>query len=343
MLLDMPVNPAQGTAGNFSGDMSLGFELKNLPADSGLPADTYLHFDFNVTGTEVFDGKNRGAFAMVQMDLSSIYNLVTYITGEEPTDLAPLAEKIMVDLDMIVDSKWNLYLKSGALLELLGASEEGAELAKVIGDRYIKIPLSDLTGFTFPDANSYETYWEAFEAMIEADDLMYSHSVAEVDQNITLCAKMFHNDLLTKTTRYDGSENWKLTLDAKTFANIALEMLRLDYERLGMPLSEAEIAELKTFIDNITCNMTAKATVKDENLTKSEVLLTFDTGDVTMEDQPTDSEKVPSIRVTYNINLGSSTRKFNSYQDKKVSIPKKVITLDELLGFSYADYQALNS
>ncbi|MBQ2696368.1 MAG: copper amine oxidase N-terminal domain-containing protein [Clostridia bacterium] len=343
MLLDMPAKPDQGTAGNFSGDISLGYEYKNLPADSGLPADTYLHFDFNVTGTDVFDGKNSGAFAMVQMDLSSIYNLVTYMTGEEPAELAPLAEKMMIDLDMIVDSEWNLYLKSGALLELLKTSEEGAELAKVIGDRYIKIPLSDLTGFTFPDANSYETYWEAFEAMIEADDLMYSRSVAELDQKIALYAKIFHNDLLTKTTRYDGSENWKLTLDAKNFTNIALEMLCLDAERSGTPLSEAEIAEHKEYIGNIAFQMTIKATVKDENLTKSEVLLTFDTGDVTTEEQAADGEKAPTLRTTGTINLGSSTRKFNSYQDKKVSIPKKVITLEELLGFSYADYQALNS
>ena len=61
------------------------------------------------------------------------------------------------------------------------------------------------------------------------------------------------------------------------------------------------------------------------------MLYTVDTGDVEINEADNiPAGKTPTMRTVYTVNIGASTRKFNSHSDKKITIPKNIITLQEL-------------
>ena len=189
------------------------------------------------------------------------------------------------------------------------------------------------------------TLWDLLAASIVSDDMLYTQSVLMIDGMMSSYAEIFRDELFKITTNRDGSQLWSFTLSEEDFVDLSLSMAELTGISMGMPLDEAILATQKEVLEAMKCSLTMKMTVRNNAVTKAEVLYNLDTGKLALDgssDSIRPAAKEPAIRMTYKINAGESTRSFDSGRDKKISVPQNVMTLEELLGFSLEDYAALS-
>ncbi len=328
VLLDMPFASDTAYAGNFSGLLQLGYIFKNLPPETGLASKTTACLDCNLTGTNVYDGNLFTAYAVLDIDLSA---LKTLYAGSGEADSAPsdeIATKHKIDLDMLLDEDWNLYVKSLGLVSLMEKIGQEAQ-AKAISDRYIKISLSSLIEGELPDLSACKTYWDLFAASVRADDRLYTQSAALLDDMVDTYIDEFSNDSLTITERYNGTHFWTLNVSQQDVTDFVLDMSRLTAISAGDPVDEGLLAEQKNNLDDAKIKKTI--TVLMENGAPSKVEFTdfYETGDKPLDPTIT-TGKVPTVQETHKANFGASIRKFNNYKDKKTEVPTNVITLEEL-------------
>ncbi len=319
-----PVSEQKPYAGNFSGNCQLGYYVDS---------DLTLELNLDVTGTEVFDGKNSGAYILLETDLSSLKNLFQNIT-EEDDILKQFAKKYRFDLDIITDGNGNTYLKSEgikSLLQDLGLSG----ISDKVKDHYVLIPTSkpylDSALDSSATGSSASTSWDLFCSWVNDDDLLYTQSVLTIGKTLALFADLFSDECLTVTEKKDGSEIWRYQIQ-NDFAEIVLELYKISCEANGSPMSPEEIAEVKEIFDAMELKLTMEMTIKNDIVQKSEYIYSIDTGNIEVGNttNPDSPEDTSSTRITFSMNFGSSNREFNSRQDKKISIPSKTIPLEEL-------------
>ncbi len=327
MLLDAPMHSENGYSSNSSGNISISLYG---------PDGKNLRLNLILSGTEVFDGENTGSYVLLETDLSP---LKTFLAEEaDPDTINKIAKPQKIDLDTIVDAEGNLYIKSSGILKIM-QDYDLDELADTIGSNYVKIPLTELLSGDMNVnrnilANSKETAWDYYEALILGDDMLYTQSVAFIDLLVSTLANTYHNDLTKVTTLWDGSEVWTHTLNQEAYINNMLKMTELTAKAAGTPMTEAELATQKEILEATKMETTLKVTVRGGVPVKSEVLYKVDSTDPTVP-------KNEAVRTVYTVNIGSSQRNFNNRTDKKITIPKNVILLDNLLGFSLTEYMTL--
>lgn len=327
-LLDMPFASDTAYAGNFSGLLQLGYIFKNLPAETGLASKTTACLDYNLTGTNVYDGNMFTAYAVLDIDLSALKTLSAAKGEADIFTFDEIATKHKIDLDMLMDEEWNLYIKSTGLLSLM--EKTGQETyAKAIGNRYIKISLNDLIEGELPDMSACKTYWDVFAASVRADDRLYTQSAALLDEMVDTYISKFSNDSLTITERYNGTHFWTLNVSQQDMTDFKLDMTRLTAISSGDPVDESALSEQKKELDSAKVKHTITVLMENDVPAKVEFTDFYETDDEPIA--PTASTgKVPTVQKTNKLNFGASIRKFNSYKDKKTEVPKDVITLDEL-------------
>ena len=328
-LLDMPLADDVARVGNVSGNLQLGYILKNLPVQTGLASKMTACLDFYLTGTQMYDGKYFASYAVVDADLSA---LKTLYAGSGNLNAAPsddVATKHKIELDIIMDDQWNLYVKSTGLLELINGTDDA--ITKAASNKYIKMSLCDVLGTTLPAMSDCKTHWDFFAAGINADDMLYTQSVALLDDMIDTWVKKYHNDSLRITERYDGTYFWSLTVDQEDVADFTVTMSRLSGINAGDPMNEEALKTKKATYDDDKIKQTITVLMDDNTPTKIEVTYASQTDPAAIAGTNTESSaKVPTIESAHKANFGASTRKFNSYKDKKIVIPTNVITLEEL-------------
>ena len=328
VLLDMPFASDSAYAGNFSGLLQLGYIFKNLPPETGLAPKSTACLDFNITGTNVYDGKIFTAYAVLDLDFSALKTLwaTQGITDALPTN--GVAEKQKIDLDILMDDEWNLYIKSAGLLSLMEATGQNAQ-AKAIGDRYIKIPLNYFIEGELPDMSLCKTYWDVFAESVRADDMLYTQSASLLDDMVDTYISQFSNDSLKITERYNGTHFWTLNASQQDVADFKLAMSRLTSISTGEPVDEVALAEQKKELDNAKIKKTITILMENNTPSKVEFADFYETADKPF--LGTLTAKTPTVQETHKFNFGASIRKFNSYKDKKTEVPKNVITLEELM------------
>ncbi|MBE7041425.1 MAG: copper amine oxidase N-terminal domain-containing protein [Ruminococcaceae bacterium] len=328
VLLDMPFASDTAYAGNFSGLMQLGYIFKNLPAETGLAPKTTACLDYNLTGTNVYDGNIFTAYAVLDIDLSALKTLSAAKGEADIFTFDEIATKHKIDLDMLMDEEWNLYIKSNGLLSLMEKTGQEA-YAKAIGSRYIKISLNDMIEGELPDMSACKTYWDVFAASVRADNMLYTQSAALLDDMVDTYIDRFSNDSLKITERYNGTHFWSMNVSQQDMTDFKLDMARLTAISSGEPVDEGALAEQKKELDSAKVKNVITVLMENDVPAKVEFTDFYETGDEPIA--PTVSTgKMPTVQKTNKLNFGASIRKFNSYKDKKTEVPKDVITLDEL-------------
>ncbi len=346
MLLRTPNFPhLEPTASNSSSNLHLGIELANLPKESGFSSSNMsTALDITATGTEVFDGKNIGSYLLLETDLSFLKKLLANQPDIDAELLNKIAKAYRIDLDMIIDGDWNLYVKSAGILKIM-RDFGAAELADKIGTKYVQIPLQKLSPNLQNMAAEQATLWDSLVASIVADDMLYTQSVAMIDKIVTSYTEICRDELLKITTNRDGSQIWSYAANREEILNMAQSIVEFTALSAGMPVDDEALNEVKKFYEGITFDFTAKMTVHNDEITKAEFLYNFDSGKISLDstaDSVRATAKEPSLRIKFKMNTGESVRNFDSGRDKKVTIPKNSIALEDLLGFSLDDYAALS-
>ncbi len=328
VLLDMPFASDTAYAGNFSGLMQLGYIFKNLPAETGLAPKTTACLDYNLTGTNVYDGNIFTAYAVLDIDLSALKTLIAANGEAEFSPFDGITTKHKIDFDMLMDTKWNLYIKSTGLLSLMEKTGQEA-YAKAIGNQYIKIPLNDLIEGELPDMSACKTYWDVFAASVRSDDMLYTQSAALLDDMVDTYIDKFSNDSLKITERYNGTHLWSMNVSPQDVTDFVLGMSRLTAISAGEPVNEAVLAAYKKDLEEAKIKKTITVLIENDAPTKVEFADFYETDfeEIGFESA---TGKAPTVQETHKVNVGASIRKFNSYKDKKTEVPKDVITLEEL-------------
>lgn len=328
LLLDTPLANGIGRAGNASGNLLLGYIFKNLASDTGLAPQTTACLDFYISATDVYDGTNFASYAMIDADLSA---LKTMYAGNNHPDDAPssdFAKKHRIELDMIMDNEWNVYIRCNGLFELMKVAT-GNSIGDLVGDRYIKFSLSDILGRKFPEMSSCKTYWDLFASFATADDMMYTQSVALLDDMVDAYIEKYHNNSLKINERYDGTYLWSLTMYQDDIANFSDDMAHFSAIITGTPIADEETFDQSSELKNSKIKQTISVLVDNNALVKIEVNYSSESDEQIIAGSE-GTTKAPTVKETHKANFGASTRKFNSYKDNKVSIPKNVIPIDEL-------------
>ncbi len=326
-LLSTPVASYDAFTTNFSGNVDLSLIFKNLPTETNGSAGLTTRFALTITGSEMYDGTSGAAYTLCEADLSALQTLAKYFSIDS-TELGTWAKKHKIDLDVVVDKDWNLYIKSNGLLELLKLSNKA--LADAIGNKYVIVPISALLGAEISDAGTCKTAFELIEKAILQDDMLYTQSAQILDETVSLYTQMFHNDAIKISERYDGTELWSLTLNQDNAKDLLFEAKRLREETAGTPLTEAELAEQKAVFDAMRFKITVSLSLKNGAPVKTELIYTVDSGETKLQDFEATGKKTPTLRTVYKINVGTSTKKSTIHSQQKINLPKNVITLDEL-------------
>ncbi len=290
-----------------AGDAQIELILKNMPSTTETSrSEIKSNFDLSFSQTEVFDGTNTGAYLVLQADLSSLKKLPTSLLGADDTTLQKLAKMHRIDVDMVLDKDANFYIKSVPLVEKM--REIGiTDLADTIGNRYVK--LVD-TSQKDEDTKNADTLWEYIVNTIESDDLLYSQSVAHISQIVDSYIATFGSNRCSTKTLAKGVTRHECTLTEKelTFLNF------IKPEASGITDSDID---LKMFV-----------TESNGVATKMEFNLSF-----VSAAKPLDSiegAKNPTAQYKITFNVGMAFRDYSSTYDRNVSIPKNIITLEEL-------------
>lgn len=122
-----------------------------------------------------------------------------------------------------------------------------------------------------------------------------------------------------------------MTVDQEDVADFTVTMSRLSGINAGDPMNEEALKTKKATYDDAKIKQTITVLMDDNTPTKIEVTYASQTDPAAIAGTNTESSaKVPTIESAHKANFGASTRKFNSYKDKKIVIPTNVITLEEL-------------
>ncbi|MBQ9914818.1 MAG: copper amine oxidase N-terminal domain-containing protein [Clostridia bacterium] len=311
-LLDLSMHPEHAKVSNFSSSFSMSFqqgeEKKALSA--------------NITGIDVFDGTNTGINLSVSADLSHIAPLLSDSKKPDEVFLGALAKKHNLNFDIVIDKENNLYVKSPGIISILEESGKG-ELAQKIGDSYIKISLADyFTARYGLDADAvtdgYESGWVLLEAMITADKNLYSQSVALIDGMMDNITRTYADSSFTKSDYYQGAKIW------------CFEPGKADYTKLS--------AEMNDYLSAIFG--TSPEAGKDTKIPAITLLVTDDVpGEIKFSHTGTPKlQRADIADAKSQTDFSIASRKFDSYKDGKISIPRKTVDIEDLLGCSLKTY-----
>ncbi|MGN1059898.1 MAG: copper amine oxidase N-terminal domain-containing protein, partial [Clostridia bacterium] len=330
-LLEMPLAAKEAQAGSMAGTYRMVCDMKNIPDANGKPVDLHVDLNLTLSGTNVFDGTNTGSYILLETDLTALKDLLKKTGGDAASEaLSKYAKPYKIDLDIIVDSDWNLYVKSEGILDILKDAGLG-HIADQIGNRYVKLPLKELLSsvldFSAFEAamDSAETLWDFIEKFVAADDVLYTQSVAMLDSLMDLYAEMYADELFTVTEQKDGSELWQYELDKDTYINAVMNMTKAMGETMAVPMDDAALAEQKRQLEDMDMSLIMTMTVKDDVPVKAEVTFKLNT-----KEQPVAGTTDATVKLQYEMNIGASTRAFDEKKDKKVVIPENVIDFKEI-------------
>lgn len=326
-LLNTPASSYDAFSTNFSGNVDLNLIFKNLPTENGGTAGLTVKFALAITGSEMYDGSSTATYTLCETDLSSFKTLAKYFSVDS-AELATWAKNHKIDLDVVMDSNWNLYIKSASLTELLKHNNKA--LAEAIGNKYVIVPIPALLGAEISDTNTCKTLFELIEKAILQDDMLYTQSAQTLDETVSLYTQMFHNNIVTVNERYDGTELWSLSLNQDNSKDLFFEAERLAAEMNGTPLTETELNAKKAELDAKHFKYTVGLTLKNDVPIKTEVLYTVDSGETKLQDIENAGTKIPTLRTVCKINFGTSTRKMTPQSQQKINLPKNTISLADL-------------
>lgn len=330
-LLEAPLAAKEAQAGSMAGTYRMVCDIKNIPDASGKPMDLHVDLDLTLSGTDVFDGTNTGSYILLETDLTDLKDLLKKTGGDAASEaLSQYAKPYKIDLEIIVDPDWNLYVKSEGILDIL--KDAGmTHVADQIGDRYIKLPLKELLSpmldFSAFNAamDSAETLWDFIEKFVAADDVLYTQSVAMLDSLMDLYAEVYADELFTVKRQKDGSELWQYKLDKDTYINAVMNMTKALGETIAVPVDDATLAEQKRQLEDIDMSLTMSMTVKDDVPVKTEAAFKLHT-----KEQPIAGTTDATVKLQYEMNIGASTRAFDQKKDRKISIPENVIDFKDI-------------
>jgi len=313
MLLNLPIKQeSQVSETAFTSSMLFTVENELVPG-SKMSADISV----NYTASQVYDGKNTGSNTVLEINLAELMNLFT--TEDDKNEASVFAKNYSIDLDLIIDADWNLYIKSDGITALLRDLGQN-EMALKIKGRYVTVSLKELlSSFLHLQSDldellqNSETVGDLFEYVIFADDMLYSASVEMIDAYVTQYSELYHNSYFEKKEMDDGSTHWIYTLDA----NDSLSAHRNDTSASGSQMNAKSTMEFIT---------------KDNRFLRSESIATMDMTE--------ENVLHPEEKTTMKMEAGSvaTAREFNPAIDKPIRIPSNTVKLDDVLGFSLADY-----
>ncbi|MBE7021736.1 MAG: copper amine oxidase N-terminal domain-containing protein [Ruminococcaceae bacterium] len=330
MLLDTPLAQSP-QAGDTTGSYNISVTMKN---DLVPRYKNTIDISIDFTATEVFDGANTGSNLILEADLRDLASL----PAEDEEELAMMdvyAKKHRIDLDMVVDEDWNLYLKSKAIVQILRDSGQ-ERIADNIGDKYVKLSLRDVLGALLHLQVDFEeliaksnTLGELLENLIIEDDMLYSQSVYLIDSYISQYISIYSNDFFTKTEKKDGSVHWSYALDSDAYLNMVLDMSLKD---VAKEEAEAVREALQETLEGMDMTLHMDYVMKDGIATRAEAVMS----NTTIAANSIHPEETTETKL--DMQVSTAVRPFDKRMDKKVGIPTKFVELDEILGFPLAEY-----
>ena len=343
MLCSMPLNEIEKSLVESVGEMSCTLSLKDFTDKDDMPMDDVdLKVNLTMKETDVFDGENRKSTAVLTADLASLSALEKWIDEQETKDaLAEFAkDDLEINLEMLMDKDWNLYLKSEEVMDILRNSGQ-EKIADQIGDKYLKISLADILedafGGQLKDFTQYETLYDMLEAVVSADDHLFTNSVKEIGQMINMYGDMFNNRFVTKTEGKDGETEYTFKMTADDYRTLMRDymvgMMGDVFE--GQKLEDYK-AEFDKQLGNMDMNIEMTYTVKDGKPVKSAAKMSMDMKDI----QNTNEDGTKADGTTsfgYSFDLTSEQKAYDE-KTEKITIPTDVVDIETLLGCPVVEY-----
>ncbi len=311
-LLDLSVHPKHANVSNFNTSITLDFKK----------GDEKKAVSLNLTGIDVFDGTNTGINLSANADLKDIAPLLPENSKMDEATLSVLSKTHNLNLDLVIDKENNLYVKSPGILTILKDCGK-EEMAEKIGDSYIKISLTDYFNARYglnseTVSGGYESGWVLLQAMITADKNLYSQSVSLINDMFDNITQTYADGMFSKSDYYSGNKIWRYEPDKLTYTKLTQEMS--DY--LSAIFGTSPDAGQKKTLPAVT--MLVKDDIPNE---------------IKFSHTSTPSLQAPEITDTKcQTDFGITSRKFDSYKDSKISVPRKIIDIEELLGCSLKTY-----
>jgi len=317
-MLDTPLQSMEAMSGSAAGECNFLYTVQDFVIENSPPIDINMGMSLSFSGTEVFDGNNRGAYHRIDADLSSLKSY--FIQVLEADVAAKISRPYTIDVELIVDEHWNVYGKSAGILQILqDAGHE--EIVEQIGDCYVKITVADLLSYILGISISNEaflaseTLWDLIETVVQSDDILYTQSVATLDSVVLLFSDLFADELVKITPKRDGTEVWSYELDSEDYRAI-VEAKR------DVVDGEGEEAEKKA-ATHTEIYFATEMTMKNNVLTKTNMELNLTRIGQLSTGEPT--------KLKINLKTGTTQKSFNLKQDKKITLPKNTVELKTLL------------
>ncbi|MBE7034654.1 MAG: copper amine oxidase N-terminal domain-containing protein [Ruminococcaceae bacterium] len=265
----------------------------------------------SVAGTSVFDGTNAGVALSLEVDRSFYKPFLQDCLTE--AQLQKLFGPSLLNLEIIADKDWNVYIRSSEFLSLLTHCGRG-DLAEKIGENYICVLPEKALADRFDlklikqSAQTAETYWDFVEKYIAHDDVLYSHSVTLLDNVVSLLSGAY-NDNEFRVRREIGGKRWE--------NNLLLEECISDLQTAS---ATGSLVDLFNKMESF--NVKTDVMMQGEQPSKMELTLILSLTE-TVAQKP--------VKKAYGLSFGTSGRAFEKTQDNNILIPTGAVSWADLI------------
>ena len=286
-LMNIPVkNLIPGVAAEAEEDLEikLGVNLSNLrelftDIKDG-PQNADFSLDVKIKNDKNFDGENVASQSHLTLDLSSLNSFLKKTAGEnlteeEKTKIDKVFKWHNINLEVITDKDYNVYIKGKDFIDLIKVLF-GDEINELIAYDYLIIPPSAIRE---PLTNEANTLWEVIDVLCDSADNLITEDIKEIDIIFEVLSQIFSDENVKTTKKADGSEEIVINITKDDFMSAMENMIATiwKYEHVDS-LNEAEKAyveaqmqEMRAFFDAIGFEMKGNILIKDSVIKKSSI------------------------------------------------------------------------
>lgn len=265
-MFDMSLLNTAKYVGSSEFNLIYSYSVKNLNQaieNESLPKDLNIDFSIKQLGEDKSDGKSTYNKSAVNFDLSKVLDAVKGFSPNMTDEDKQMAESLLKDhdinIEVIVDPDFNIYLKSKEIMDLVSLFD-GGQITSLIGDKYIKISLGQLLSEN--GLNKNDSIWNIIKGIINSFNNIYTEQVNLIDAIINLYADLYSN--VVETQKEDGTTIYELNIDSETYK----AAIKNYFEQLGGIVPEEET---KAMYDALDASMKIVLEEKDGIFIRSEV------------------------------------------------------------------------
>lgn len=280
ILLNTPFFTENSYTTTEEAEMKMAFSLKNLgetyTEDIKGPENIDVSLNIKISEKAIYDTNAVSSDCSITADLSSLGKFVKSLdrsSGEDTAIIDSLLKNQNINIEIIVDNDFNVYLKSKEIVDLITLFD-GGEIATKIGDNYILIPIMEIFDGIVPreDIRLITNLWDLIDVIVKVGKL-HTSDVQMFEVIFDLIANTYSNDTVTTEKSPDGTTLYKINFTKEAYINMVEYIMKTMYSFEGMTEEEKIIideiiAEELAMIEKMSFNILCEFEYKDGIFTK---------------------------------------------------------------------------